>query len=152
MVLTQTDDDDLKKPVVEQSHEPLVFISGNFTGASELWAIVEKEAFPIIEATTRLRHFLLNGQAFIIFTDHRKLTYILHPASRSTPTSKHTSDRLERWAARLQTKKSIFLVRRTYGLNSESMGAAGGNDRVLAIRPLHNEGFRWPNLEEIQAA
>jgi RNase H-like domain found in reverse transcriptase len=53
-VVTQVPPKDLGKPLADQRHEPLAFISGAFKGASSRWPIVEKEAFAIVETTDRL--------------------------------------------------------------------------------------------------
>ncbi|KMS64846.1 hypothetical protein BVRB_042070, partial [Beta vulgaris subsp. vulgaris] len=102
IMLTQTDPEMLKKrDIADQGHEPLAFLSGTFRGAQQRWAIIEKEAFPIMEATIRLKHFLLRDKGFTIFTDHRNLVYIFDPERRAVNEAKHTSDRLERWTWRL---------------------------------------------------
>ncbi|ETW05445.1 hypothetical protein H310_03210 [Aphanomyces invadans] len=43
-VATQIPPDDLSLPLEEQHHQPLAFLSGNFSSASARWPIVEKEA------------------------------------------------------------------------------------------------------------
>jgi hypothetical protein len=88
LVLTQVSETDLDKlEISDQEHEPLSFLSGTFKGASQQWSTIEKEAFPIIEALGRLRHFLLTDKGFVIFTDHRNLVYILDPAARKSERS-----------------------------------------------------------------
>ncbi|KAH9119621.1 hypothetical protein AeMF1_007787, partial [Aphanomyces euteiches] len=43
-VATQILSEDLSLPLEDQRHEPLAFLSGTFTGVSQRWPIVEKEA------------------------------------------------------------------------------------------------------------
>jgi hypothetical protein len=41
--------------------------------------VIEKDAFPIIEATDRLRHFLLFSNGSRLLIDHCNLVYVLSP-------------------------------------------------------------------------
>ena len=58
VVLTQVTRIDDQECITKQSHEPLSFLSGSFSGSQLNWSIIEKEAFPIIAAVDRLRHYL----------------------------------------------------------------------------------------------
>ena len=89
-------------PVDEWRHEPLAFLSGSFNGSSTNWAIPDKEAFAIYQSCRRLAHFLVREEGFHIFTDHRNLLYIFHPAGVVDTVCKPTADRLERWAVFLR--------------------------------------------------
>ena len=91
-MLTQVPKEGLCKPLDKQRQKPLCFLSGKFTAAQSKWSTPEKEAFPIIHALTRLKHFLCGS--FIIFTDHRNLAYIVSLLLKKKP----TSERLARWA------------------------------------------------------
>ena len=53
-VLSQVPEEDIKKDVHQQNHKPLSFLSGAFSGSSRSESVPEKEAFPIIEAMSRL--------------------------------------------------------------------------------------------------
>jgi RNase H-like domain found in reverse transcriptase len=66
-VVTQVSPRDLDKPLADQQHEPLAFISGAFKGASSRWPIVEKEAFEIVETTDRLDYFLCTPMDSVCF-------------------------------------------------------------------------------------
>jgi hypothetical protein len=46
-----------EKQVEDQDHEPLVFLSGTFSGAPERWSIVE-EAYAIVETFRRVDYLL----------------------------------------------------------------------------------------------
>ncbi|ETV74095.1 hypothetical protein H257_11397 [Aphanomyces astaci] len=52
-IATQVPFEDLVLPLEEQRHHPLAFLSGAFTGASERWPIVDKEAFAVVESCKR---------------------------------------------------------------------------------------------------
>ena len=55
-VITQISKEDLPKPHAERRHEPLYFLSGSFKNAALRWAIVDKEAFPIMHAIKTCSH------------------------------------------------------------------------------------------------
>jgi len=173
IMLTQIPEGDLAvKETNRQRHEPLVFLSGTFKGSSLKWATIEKEAFPIVEVTGRLRHFLLREKGFLIFTDHRNLTYILDSAARATETRRHVCDRLERWSTKLLAYKYTIchitgsdnvwadLLTRWAQPHKGRAAAITVDDDVgkktrsssdvnWRIRPLHADGFVWPTLDEI---
>ena len=105
VVLTQLNDKNKASKVYERHHEPLAFLSGSFSGSQLRWSIVEKEAYPIIIALERLRHYLLNDKGFRLFTDHRNLIFIFDPTARDTDVPKQTSEKLARWAEKLRSQK-----------------------------------------------
>ncbi|KAH9174484.1 hypothetical protein AeNC1_017678, partial [Aphanomyces euteiches] len=67
-IATQVPYDDLSLPLEDQRHQPLAFLSGAFTGASERWPIVEKEAFAVVESCKRLDYILIRPAGFRLFT------------------------------------------------------------------------------------
>ncbi len=79
-------------------HEPLGFLSGQFRGAQQRWGIPDKEGYAIRIACEKFAHVLIREKGFIIFTDHRNLTYIFNPAGVVASVAKPQADRLERWA------------------------------------------------------
>ena len=70
--LTQTHPDQLGLPIP-------AFLSGSLTKTQLRWSVIEKETFPIIEATDRFLHFLLFSNELTLFTDHHNLVYVLNP-------------------------------------------------------------------------
>jgi hypothetical protein len=78
--------------LIIQSHQPLAFLNGSFSGAQLHWRVIEKEAFPTMELIARLRDFLVAEQAFRIFTDHRNLMFV-NPVTRSGHFRKQTADK-----------------------------------------------------------
>ena len=56
--------------ILMQRHEPLAFLSGTFNRSQKHWSVIEKEAFPIVEAVERLRQLLLRDEGLRLFTDH----------------------------------------------------------------------------------
>ncbi|KAH9089265.1 hypothetical protein Ae201684P_001468 [Aphanomyces euteiches] len=85
-------------PLEDQRHQPLAFLSGAFTGTSERWPIVEKEAFAVVESCKRLDYILIRPAGFRLFTDHKNLKYIFNPAGQSPNMARYQAHKLERWA------------------------------------------------------
>lgn len=52
-------------PAIQQSHEPLAFISGSFKKSAEHWSKPEKEAYDIISSVMRLEYMLMRSEGFI---------------------------------------------------------------------------------------
>ena len=68
------------------------YLSKQLTPGQQKWPVIEREAYAIIFAVNKLRHFLL-GSKFTIFTDHKPL--------RSLFTSEMKNVRVQRWAIML---------------------------------------------------
>lgn len=97
-VVTQVARDQLSVPVLDQSHEPLSFVSGAFHGSSVKWPVIEKEAFAILETCLRNEHILRRPDGFLLYTDHNNLRFLfsLDPAVFSG--RRAAADRVERWS------------------------------------------------------
>ena len=95
--VTQVPTYDEARSIQEQDHEPLAFLSGRFNAKQLTWSIVEKEAFAINEAITKVSHLLHRTKGFHLMTDHRNLTFLFHQDGFQ----KNTADRLLRIAHRL---------------------------------------------------
>jgi hypothetical protein len=152
--LTQTPNSESAKPVEERSHQPICFLSGNFTGSQIRWATVEKEAFPIIHALDKLDHFLKREEGFELFTDHRNLTYILNP---SRDLNKINSDRLHRWASQLMSFR--YIIHHITGEKNhwpDLLSRWGSPPRLLQTMlkivppPANMVNLQWPTIDEIR--
>ena len=97
-VITQIPLEDVSKAVAEQRHEPLLFLSGRFSGSQLRWAIPDKEGYAIVAAFRRASYLLQQRNGVLICTDHRNLTYIFAPDAGMKKTQLH---RLHRWAIEL---------------------------------------------------
>jgi len=99
-ILTQTTEEELKKPLQDQQHEPIGLNSGTFRNAQVRWAINCKEAYSIMNScnSKQFRHHLMRSKPFVLVTDHHNLRYIFDPSLAQINTSKATMDRLARWA------------------------------------------------------
>src|SRR6218665_2082007 len=85
-VLTQQDNCGLERPIS--------FISQKLTDTQRRWATIEKEAYAIVWALTKLKDVII-GSKIHIFTDHNPLTYLTESMSKSA--------KLVRWSLALQT-------------------------------------------------
>jgi hypothetical protein len=104
-VITQISPATAQRPLSEQDHEPLLMLSGTFSGSAKRWAIVEKEAYAIVETCRRADYLLHRQDGFALDTDHRNLRYIFDPHSVSSSVPKYTADKLHRWALLLMAYK-----------------------------------------------
>ena len=167
VVLTQVTWIDEQECITKQSHEPLSFLSGSFSGSQLNWSIIEKEAFPIIAAVDRLRHYLLNDKGFRLYTDHRNLVYVFDPISRGSDCTKQTSEKLARWAEKLRAH--TYTVEHLPGesnvwadilsrwkdkgdsVQSQSAERLASMMSSMPVKP-DMEDFVWPSEEEIHKA
>ncbi|CEO98943.1 hypothetical protein PBRA_007057 [Plasmodiophora brassicae] len=92
-VVTQIPMEDIDLPVHEQRHEPLAFYGKRFSGAELRWSTPEKEAAAIINATERGDFLLQTSREFLMFCDHRNLTFIF---AKDAEMKKHTAQKIER--------------------------------------------------------
>jgi transposase InsO family protein len=107
-LLTQLLGEHLSKPVAEQPHQPLAFLSGIFRGSQLNWSTVDKEAFAVKESCEKLTHVLERERGFRIFTDHLNLKYIFAPTEVVSAVPRTTAERLERWALRLRAFEYVI--------------------------------------------
>jgi hypothetical protein len=102
-VVTQVPREQLSLPVAEQSHQPLAFVSGAFSGASTRWPTVEKEAYAILETVLRMEHVLRRPDGFTVFTDHNNLKFLFSLDPATFNGRRAAADRIERWAIVLRS-------------------------------------------------
>jgi len=160
-VITQVPPEDLKLPFEQQQHAPLAFLSGAFKGAASRWAIVEKEAFPIVEVCSKYAWLLLQPHGFHLFTDHRNLIYIFDPLGSRPTLPKHIADRLSRWALHLLGfRYTIHHITGEDNVWSDLLSRWGASQKPTpslnliyalpeGLSPLQHEDFIWPSLKEI---
>lgn len=141
----------------EQNCEPIYFLSGLFKDAQLNWSIIEKEGYPIIEATKRLDYLLLRQKGFKIFTDHRNLIYIFTAERKNI--SLPTSHRLQRWALQLASfKYTIEHIDGEQNVWADMLSRWGQATaptvkkeikiRAMSLHPLEEEN-EFPTLEKI---
>ena len=71
--LTQQVYDQIEKKEIEK---PIYFLSHRLSKTQTRWSTIQKEAYAIHYALQKLNHYL-HSAAFIIYTDHRPLEYLL---------------------------------------------------------------------------
>ena len=84
-VLTQCDG--------EGNERPVYLISQKLTATQQNWATIEKEAYAIVWALSKLKEIVL-GSHIVVYTDHNPLTYLTLAMSKSA--------KLVRWGLALQ--------------------------------------------------
>ncbi|MFK7806887.1 MAG: RNase H-like domain-containing protein [Saprospiraceae bacterium] len=109
IVVTQTDKEELSKPITEQSHQIVFLTTHKWTEQEVKWHISSQEAYPVVFALERL-DYLFAGKRINIFMDHKNLIYIFEPEAA---TSKTTLMRLQRWALIIQS--SNYCIRHISG-------------------------------------
>lgn len=159
---TQLDSEDESRPITDQTHKPLAFLSGSFSGSSARWPIVEKEAFAIVETCKRLDYLLLREKGFSIFTDHRNLVYIFDPRATDANMARFQADKLQRWSVTMMMFRYVIYHisgdDNVWGDLLSRWGAAVHPTHraklcALAVvdlmSPLQSADFDWPSLAQV---
>jgi hypothetical protein len=95
--ITQRQPQDSAKPIREQVHFPIAFLSGTFTPTQSRWPTIEQEAYAIVQTCIKTSHILQRPQGFTIYTDHRNNTYLFSPDAAVQDGHKQAAERIERW-------------------------------------------------------
>lgn len=83
--------------IVTQNKHPVAYLSKNLSNAERNWWKIEREAYAIYWAITKLKHILL-GRKFSIKSDHKPLKFIF---SEKSGVSTRARARISRWALEL---------------------------------------------------
>ena len=144
-------------PFAEQPHKPLAFLSGAFTGSQSRWNIVEKEAYAIVHAVSKLDYLLIRPTGFLIFTDHQNLRYIFNPYGENPSIQRHTANKLQRWALILMNFN--YKIAHIPGLENvwgDLLSRWGSSTTKICTlfqvprSPILDAEFKWPSLGEIK--
>ncbi|KAF1323287.1 hypothetical protein FI667_g4734, partial [Globisporangium splendens] len=160
IVITTVEEWNDNAPIDQQHHQMVICKGGSFKNAQLNWAIVEKEAFPIVKACSDLAYLLQRPGGFRLFCDHANLIYIFAP---HVELKRHVRDRLQRWAMRLCGLR--FTIEHISGemnvwadiisrwRETSVIRAGAVRTRSIApispIRPLSDQSFEFPTLVEI---
>lgn len=106
-VFTQVPDGQLGLIVYTQEHTVLELLSGKFYGHAEKWSTVEKEAFAVVEAMSKMEH-ISSAQEVHILTDHAILIYIFDPFGNIPAVSRHVAHKLMRWEIKLSADRYVI--------------------------------------------
>ena len=83
--------------VLTQNRKPVLFLSKSLSSAERNWSNIEREAYAIVWAVTKLKQYLC-GRHFVIHSDHKPLQFIFAP---NTKLPLNVSARIGRWAIQL---------------------------------------------------
>ena len=164
-VLTQIPSGDLTKPFDRQAHEPLAFLAGTFRGSQARWSTPEKEAYAIVASVDRLDYLLLRPEGFLLFTDHKNLTYIFDPARTNPRMAKHVVNKIQRWALLLASYRyEVVHISGEENIWADLMSRWGSPmsptslsllRRAMStlfkapLAPYLDEDLEWPTAEEV---
>ncbi len=159
-VITQIPPEDKNLPVHEQRHELLAFFGKRFTGSAKHWTTIKKEACAINETLTKGEYLLCTGRKFMIYTDHRNLTFIF---GRPDAMKKHAADKLQRWAMHVQAfNYDLYSIKgedntwpdllTRWGAGKVALTARTVTLSIddLRLKSMDKEAFQWPKEEEIR--
>ena len=160
--LTQIPTNQRSWDIAEQHHQPLSFLSGSFTGSMANWSTPEKESYAIVAACGRLEPFLLRPEGFLLYTDHKNLTFIYNPRTVNTTIPRHLATKIERWAHALSAFN--FEINHIPGDSNtwaDLMSRWGGPRQPppstpalnavfeAPIAPALSSDFEWPRSKDI---
>ena len=83
----------------EGKHLPIAFSSTKLNDTQKNWAVIEKEAYAVLVALLKYRHWLLCGLT-VVYCDHNPLSYLTESAPKSA--------KLMRWALALLEYALVF--------------------------------------------
>ena len=163
-ILTQVPTRQRNKPIDNQEHEPLCFLSGAFKGSSKNWSVPEKEGFSIVESMCRV-DYLVMGREVSIYTDHANLVQLYDPYGKHPGIPRHTASKLMRWAIKLSAFRYVIehlpgdrniwadmLTRWAVRPKSFVSTKNIGRFKSLVMSPINpglDPKLDWPTLEEI---
>jgi hypothetical protein len=104
-VVTQIPVEDVDKPLQDQRHEPLAFLSGVWKGAQLNYSTLDQEALAIVTVVSKMDYLLRGRHPFRLATDHANLVYLLRGSSAS---NRQTASRLARWRALLDDFRFVI--------------------------------------------
>jgi hypothetical protein len=88
-----------KKEEKDKRLYPIAFASAKLTETQSKWATIEREAYAVIWALNKYRHWLLFAEV-VIYSDHNPLSYLTTAAPKSA--------KLTRWSLALQEYNICF--------------------------------------------
>lgn len=163
---TQCDPDELGKPLIDQKHYPLAFLSSAFNEREEHWSTYEREAYAVVQAFRKLDYLLACDPTTRVFTDHRNLLFVFNPVAMEPSLGRHKVLKVVRWALFLSSFN--YRIEHVPGVSNtwpdimtRWMRGYRKPPAIRRIAPLipfsgitHNPddiGFKWPNPTEIAA-
>lgn len=161
---TQCHPGELHKPLADQQHQPLAFLSSCFSEREEHWSTYEREAHAVVQAFRKLDYILASDTTTRVFTDHRNLLFVFNPVAMEPSLGRHKVLKVVRWALYL----SAFNYRIEHVSGPSNVWPdimtrwMRGYRKVNAIRRIapvlpfsgvtkspNDPEFKWPNTSEI---
>lgn len=167
-VVTQCAPTELDKPIEEQRHLPLAFLSSAFKKAELGCSTFEKEAFAIVQVFKKLDYLLLTQRPVHVYTDHRNLLFVFNPLSLEPVLGRHIVSKVQRWA--LHLSKYSYTIEHIEGdknvmADIMTRWFSGYRNKRAASRKVRHivitsdmvpstsdSSFIWPTVDEIRAS
>ena len=170
---TQCNPSELSKPISDQVHQPLAFLSGTFSEREVHWTTYEREAFAVVQAFRKLDYLLACDPTTRIFTDHRNLLFAFNPVAMEPSLGRHKVLKVIRWALFLSAfnyriehvpgDSNIWPDIMTKWMRGYRKALAvrrvTASRRVTAVLPFNgvtvppdSPEFEWPSATEIACA
>jgi len=93
----------------DASEQPVAFASYKFSPTQRNWPVIQKEAYAIIWALNKFKHWVFGAPSVTVFTDHNPLTYLTETAPKSA--------KLMRWLLALQEFGDVSFCFRSGRIN-----------------------------------
>jgi len=164
-VVTQSSKEDVMKPIEEQNHSPLAFVSAAFKDTESRWTMFEKEGYPIYQVFKKMDYLFITEENVRLYTDHRNLLFVFSPLSFEPSLGRHAVSKVLRWALYLSRfsyviehvagEKNIFadMISRWYKGYRGKLSAVKRLTHVLLEKDIvdspMNESFVWPSTEMV---
>ena len=78
---------DINKTHQQQRHAPLAFLSDRFDKTQLGWAVLEKEAYAVMNTLDRMHWLAATPDGFDLYTDHNNLIFLFDPLAVVDDTS-----------------------------------------------------------------
>lgn len=77
----QPSTEQLRKPLSQQTHEPLAFLGRELNGGERSWTTYEKEGFAVFKVFEMLDFMVMGEHHIYAFTDHRNHFFVFAPCT-----------------------------------------------------------------------
>lgn len=122
-----------KRPIDQQIHRPLCFLSGALKVRHRIGLYPRRKGLPWLNLFVA-RTTWSQGLTVAIFTDHANLVYLFDPYGRTPGLPRYTASKLIRWAIKLS---AFSVCHRIFAEGTKCLG-----------RYAHQMGSTEPNLKQ----
>ena len=135
-LVVETDASDIAiAATLNQNGRPVAFFSRTLASNERHHSAVEKEAYAIVEAIRKWRHYLL-GNHFKLVTDQRSVAFMYHTQHRS----RIKNDKIQRWRLELSQYNYDVVYRPgkdNHAADAFSRAVCGASTHGIDLRQLH---------------